>query len=71
MGGRGPTQLEERKSILEEGKSIIKNMSVVKHVVIFLGSVDPVPALLGHGLAIPSPRTAFPSFCTSLSSMHP
>lgn len=40
---RGPTQLEERKSILEEGKGMIKNMSVVKLVAIFLGSGDPIP----------------------------
>lgn len=46
-------QLEEGNGISEEGRSMIKGMSVVKYVVIFLGSGGPKPTLLGYGLAVP------------------
>lgn len=71
MGHRGPTQLEEGKGTHEEGKSMIKGMSVVENVVLFLGSGDPILLFLDMDWLFPSPKMAFPFFCMCLNSMQP
>ena len=63
---RRPTMLEEGKGILKGGKSMNEDTSLIKHVIIFLRSGDPVPTCLGYELAIPSLRMAFLSL-----RMHP
>lgn len=51
---------------------MIKGMSVVKHVVLFLVSGDTILALLGYGLAVPFSKNGFSvllhvsKFCASL-----
>ena len=67
-GHRGPTQLEEGKCTLEEGESVVKGTSVVKHTVLSLGSGDPIPALL-YGLAVPFSKNGF-SFLLNVSKFY-
>ena len=67
-GHRGPTQLEEGKCTLEEGESVVKGTSVVKHAVLSLGSGDPIPALL-YGLAVPFSKNGF-SFLLNVSKFY-
>ena len=68
-GHKGPTQLEEGKCTLEEGETMVKGTSVVKHAVLSLGSGNPIPALLGYGLAVPFSKNGF-SFLLYVSKFY-
>lgn len=68
MGGKRDP-LEEGKDIFEAGQSVNKDMSVVKHVVILLGSGDSISTLPGYGLAVPFSKNSI-SFLLQVSNFY-